>query len=169
MNKKTKGCITVLLAAWIGAIPVVAQQAKPHAGQDEHAKHTVVLADQVQWKPGPDSLPSGAQFVVLEGDPSKEGAFTMRLKLPSNYRIPPHTHPKVERVTVLQGSFRLGSGRHFDEQKMQRLTAGSFFIMPPGMEHYAATDQETIVQLNGFGPWGIQYINPADDPRKKRN
>jgi hypothetical protein len=40
-------------------------------------------------------------------------------------------------------------------------------IMQPGTVHYAWTDAETVVQLHGNGPWGINYINPNDDPRKQ--
>lgn len=34
------------------------------------------------------------------------------------------------------------------------------------MAHYVYTDQETVVQLNTVGPWGLTYVNPADDPRR---
>ncbi len=39
--------------------------------------------------------------------------------------------------------------------------------MPPGMAHFAFADEDTVVQLNSTGPWGITYINPKDDPRNK--
>ncbi|MGH8629201.1 MAG: cupin domain-containing protein, partial [Burkholderiales bacterium] len=58
-------------------------------------------AEQMRWQPGPSTLPPGVQLVVLEGDPKKEGLFTMRLKVPAGTRLPPHTHPRDERVTVL--------------------------------------------------------------------
>src|SRR5688500_9671413 len=65
--------------------------------------HAVIRPDQMKWQPGPPSLPPGAQFVVLEGDPAKEGFFAMRVRMPSGYTVPPHTHPKTERVTVISG------------------------------------------------------------------
>ena len=52
----------------------------------------------------------GAKAAVLEGDPSKEGMFTVRIKMPAGYVIPPHTHPKIERVTVLSGELGLAWG-----------------------------------------------------------
>src|SRR5215831_8436701 len=52
--------------------------------------------DTIEWKPGPPSLPAGAKMAVLEGDPTKEGPFVMRLQTPSGYRIAPHTHPTTE-------------------------------------------------------------------------
>lgn len=120
----------------------------------------------LQWKNGPASLPAGAQFAVLEGDPSKEGPFTMRLKLPDGFRIPPHLHPAVERVTVISGTFNLGVGEKFNAAATQPMTAGTFGFWPPGMKHFAWAQGETILQLHGVGPWRLEYVNPADDPRK---
>jgi quercetin dioxygenase-like cupin family protein len=128
---------------------------------------TVYAPKAIPWKDGPPSLPTGAKFAVLEGDPSKEGPFTMRLKVPNGYRIPPHTHPKTERLTVISGTFRLGMGETFDADKMRDLTAGTYGFWPAGMKHYAAAKGETIVQLHGIGPWQINYLNPSDDPRNK--
>ena len=126
-------------------------------------------ADKINWKKGPPSLPAGAEVAVLEGDPAKEGPFTMRLKLPAGYRIPPHTHPKVERVTIIAGKFRLGMGETFKAEDTKVLPAGSFGYWPAGMKHFAWAEGETIVQLHGTGPWDIVYVDPADDPRAKKD
>jgi hypothetical protein len=40
--------------------------------------------------------------------------------------------------------------------------------MSPGMEHYVFADEDTVVQLNSNGPWGLTYVNPKDDPRKSQ-
>jgi hypothetical protein len=47
------------------------------------------------------------------------------------------------------------------------MPAGSFGYWPAGMKHFVWSDGETVVQLHGIGPWSIQYVNPADDPRTK--
>ena len=93
--------------------------------------------------------------------------FTVRLKFPANYRIPAHWHPAVERVTVLSGTFHMGSGDTFDSSKAHTLNAGGMAIMPAKSPHFAWTTGETIVQLHGTGPWGVTYVNAADDPRTK--
>jgi quercetin dioxygenase-like cupin family protein len=136
-----------------------------HARMDGANLHTPAA---MTWKPGPGSLPAGARFAVLEGDPTKEGPFVMRLKVPDGYRIPPHTHPKTERLTVISGTFRLGMGDRFDESGLRDLPAGSFGYWPAGMKHFAAARGETVVQLHGIGPWRITYLDPADDPRQAR-
>ena len=129
--------------------------------------HTYALAD-LQWKDGPGSLPAGGRFAVLEGDPTKEGPFTMRLRLPDRFRIPPHWHGGVEHVTVVSGTFNVGMGDKFDESAGKRMPAGAFGYWPAGMRHFAWTEGETILQLHGIGPWTITYVNPADDPRTKK-
>jgi len=128
--------------------------------------HTVIAPNEVKWGPGPKALPPGAEAVVLFGDPSKEGLFALRLKLPAGYAIAPHTHPAYEVDTVISGTINLGMGETADRSSAKAVPTGSFFAMPPGMAHFAYFDEETVLQLTTNGPWGITYINPADDPRK---
>jgi quercetin dioxygenase-like cupin family protein len=129
-------------------------------------EHTVITSEEIKWEAGPAALPLGAESVVLYGDPSKEGLFAMRLKLPKGYHIPPHTHPQPEIVTVISGGTRLGMGETADEAKTQILHNGSFIAMSPGTAHYVYVEEETTVQLNSIGPWEVKYIDPKDDPRK---
>lgn len=130
--------------------------------------HVMATADGLRWGPGPASLPPGAQAAVLEGDPAKPGAFTLRIKMPDGYAIAPHWHPADEHVTVMSGTFVLGMGDKVDRSKGHELSAGAFAMMPTGTRHFAWTKGETIVQLHGTGPWGINYVNATDDPRKKQ-
>jgi quercetin dioxygenase-like cupin family protein len=132
----------------------------------EDPGHTVIAPDAIQWKAAPPTLPAGAQAAVLYGDPTKEGLFAMRLNLPKGYQIPPHTHPKPEVVTVISGTARLGMGEIADQETAERLPTGSFFALPAGMPHYAFAEEDTIIQLNSFGPWSLNYVRPEDDPRK---
>jgi quercetin dioxygenase-like cupin family protein len=129
--------------------------------------HTIVSPQEIEWGPAPAVLPPGAQAAVLFGDPSKEGLFALRLKLPQGYRVPPHTHPVDEVVTVVSGTFGLGMGETADQGSAQPLPAGSFFALPPGTAHYVFIDEETVIQISTMGPWGLTYVNPGDDPRPK--
>jgi quercetin dioxygenase-like cupin family protein len=101
------------------------------------------------------------------GDASKEGLFAVRIKVPKGYRVSLHTHPKPEIVTVLAGSVRLGMAQTPDPAKEHVFPAGSFYATPPGMVHYFSADEDTVVQVNSTGPWGINYVNAKDDPRQK--
>jgi quercetin dioxygenase-like cupin family protein len=129
--------------------------------------HTVVAADAVKWGPAPPSLPPGAQAAALLGSPAKEGPFVLRLKFPNGFVVPPHRHSKDEFVTVLAGGFAISSGETLNRAGVKALPPGSFVHLPAGMPHYAWAEGETIVQINGVGPFDVVYINPADDPRKK--
>jgi hypothetical protein len=124
--------------------------------------------DATAWRDGPPSLPAGARFAVLEGDPAKEGPFVMRFWLPDGFRIQPHFHPKTERITVISGQFHLGMGDRFDPSRGEVMPAGTFGYWGEGMRHYAWTTGATVLQLHGTGPWTITYVDPADDPRQKR-
>jgi hypothetical protein len=125
--------------------------------------------DKVKYGPAPGSLPAGAQLAVLEGDPgATTGDFTVRLKMPDGYRIPPHWHPNRENVTVISGNFKVGMGDTFDASKMMTFGPGSFAYMDPSMHHYAMASGEVIVQVHGMAPLQINYVNPSDDPSKKK-
>jgi quercetin dioxygenase-like cupin family protein len=127
----------------------------------------LVTAAEMQWGPGPAILPPGAQEAVLYGDPTKNGLFSMRFKLPKGYRVPPHTLSKAGLFTVISGTFRIGMGEKADPSKARAMPAGSFIALAPGTPHFVSVDEETVVQLNNIGPWEIAYIDPEDDPRQK--
>jgi quercetin dioxygenase-like cupin family protein len=126
-----------------------------------------VNASQVEWAAAPNFVPEGAQIAVLSGDPSKDGPYVIRLKMPAGYKIPAHNHPTTEMVTVISGDFRLGMGNKLDEEKSMLLTAGGYAEAPAKMNHYAWASSPTIVQVHGQGPFAITYVDPADDPRSK--
>ena len=128
----------------------------------------VFPVNKIEWKVGPASLPKGAQIAVLEGDPTKEGPFVFRVKVPDGYRVPVHTHPKTERVTVISGTFNIGMGEKFDEKNTKAMPAGTYGYWEAGMKHFVWTKGETVVQFHGMGPWSIQYVNADDDPRSQK-
>ena len=123
---------------------------------------------EVKWGAPPPFLAAGAQIAVLEGDPmASSGDFTIRIKMPSGYKIAPHSHPARENITVISGSFKVGMGDKVEAGKMKLLPAGSFAYMDPGMNHYAIAVGATVVQVHGMSPVKFNYVNPADDPSKK--
>lgn len=128
--------------------------------------HTMVVPSELKWGPVP-SLPPGAEIAVIQGPMNTATPFTVRLKFPADYKIPAHSHPAIEHVTVLSGTFNMGTGDKLDPAQTMALPPGGMAIMQPGTNHFAWTKEETIVQLHGVGPWAVNYVNPADDPRKK--
>jgi quercetin dioxygenase-like cupin family protein len=138
-----------------------------HAQAPTHPTH-VFTPSSIQWGPAPPLVPPGAQFAVLEGDPTAStGDYTIRLRMPDGYRIPPHWHPLRENVTVISGTFALGMGDVFDVDKMKSVPAGTFAFLDPDMHHFAMAHGEAIVQVHGASPLQFNYINAQDDPGKK--
>ena len=128
--------------------------------------HVSILPSELKWVDAPGVAP-GAQVALIEGDLKTAAPFTFRLKLPANARIGVHTHPVVERVTVMSGTFYLGIGDKFEPAKARGYTPGGITIMPIGMPMFVFVKEETVIQIHGTGPWGISFLDPADDPRKK--
>jgi quercetin dioxygenase-like cupin family protein len=137
-------------------------------GAQDIMKVTLVKPDALEWKENPN-IPKGAHVAVLIGDPTKAGeVIVQRVKLPANYQVPPHTHPYAETITVISGSVGFGTGEKFDATKGEMLKAGAFFAQPAKHPHFVWTgNEEAVVQVQFIGPGGIDYSNPADDPRKK--
>ncbi len=151
---------TIFLLVLLCAAVLVAAPAPPQ---------NAFSPDQIKFGPVPPALAPGAQLAVLEGDPmASSGDFTIRLKMPDGYRIPPHWHPKRENVTVVSGSFKVGMGDSFDATKMTAFPAGSFAYLDPDMHHYGMAVGETVVQVSGMAPFQINYVNPSDDLSMKK-
>jgi quercetin dioxygenase-like cupin family protein len=129
---------------------------------------TMVKPDALTWKDNP-ALPKGGQIAILVGNPTTAGSLVVqRTKLPANYIIPPHTHPYAETVTVISGSLGFGMGEKFDTTKGESVKAGALQAMPARHAHYLWTGgEEAIIQVQFVGPAAIDYVDPADDPRKK--
>ena len=107
-------------------------------------------------------------MALLEGDPSAPNAlFTVRLRLPANYKIMPHSHPSDEHVTVMSGTLALGMGDKHDPAQLKDLPAGGFGVMPAGHHHFAMARTDTVIQVHAMGPFEFVYVNPQDDPRKR--
>ena len=123
--------------------------------------------NQIVWGPAPPIFPPGAQFAVLEGDPSKAGEiFTVRLRFPNGYILPPHVHPTDEYVTVIRGTFFASMGQNFTQEALLPFTDGDFTTMPKNMAHFAMARGVTEVQVHAIGPFALTYVHPQDDPTK---
>jgi len=145
-------------------LPLVAAVALALTATPSHAQKAAKLT----WGPAPPFLPAGAKFALVSGDPGKSGPFEIQLSMPSGYRIPPHTHPTAETVTVKSGHFVYGMGEKVDAKAEKTMTTGQSGTMPPNTAHWAHAKGKTVVAVTGNGPFTITYVNPADDPRKAK-
>lgn len=99
MNTKLAASLVALALGYLGA----------SLGWAQTSAHIMVTPNDLKWVDVP-SLPPGAKIAVIEGPMTEAVPFTVRIKLPADYKIPAHWHPAVERVTVLSGTFNIGMG-----------------------------------------------------------
>jgi quercetin dioxygenase-like cupin family protein len=130
---------------------------------------TISDAAAVTWKPAPAALPKGIEISVIMGDPGKPGPFALRLKIPPGTTIAPHTHATDETVTLLDGALVHDMGEKKVESRGKPFREGGFLYLPANMPHSLWTkDQPAVIQVNGTGPFGLNYVDPTDDPSKAR-
>ena len=142
----------------------------PAAGTDHGGDGMVVFPDgaAVTYQPGPPNLPRGTQVAMVSGDPAKPGPFVLRVKLPPDTVIAPHTHAQPETLTILSGTIYHQHGTRIDRPTGAALKPGGFVYLPQDMPHALWTTGEPVeLQVNGSGPFGLNYIDPADDPTPK--
>lgn len=136
--------------------------------QAQSDRHVIQTPGEANWGAAPPLLPPGAQIAVLAGNPMTQGRYTVRLKFPASYAIPPHSHPTDENVVVISGELTFGMGNVLtkDAATNKTLGTGGYALMPANMNHFAYTgSEETTIILYGEGPVEFKYVNPADDPR----
>jgi len=157
--------IAFVTIALIGATFIYRSQAADKSSAGAH--HVMLTPGEIKWGPFP-ALGPGIQLAILSGDPFKPGSpFIFRLEMPGGTKVPAHWHPVDEHVTVISGIFFFGTGEKFDTNAMRALPAGSYAFMPKRARHFALAKGDTVVQVNGVGPFKIIYVNPADDPSRK--
>jgi quercetin dioxygenase-like cupin family protein len=141
----------------------------PGLAEDHGGQGAVTLPDAAAatYQKGPPNLPKGTQVSLVSGDPSKPGPFVLRVRFPANTVIAPHTHSEAETLTILSGSIYHEHGPTIDKAAGKELRAGGFVFLPKDMPHSLwTTEQPVELQVNGSGPFGLNYINPADDPSR---
>ena len=125
----------------------------------------VVKASDVQWADA-KSAPRGVKSCLIHGDPAK-GGFVMLSKIESGTVFLPHTHSTDEVVTIVSGTFVIGTGEKVDQSKGKVVDAGGYFTAKAQTPHWATAKTDVILVRSGSGPADIKYVNPADDPGKK--
>ena len=114
------------------------------------------------------AFPPGAELAKVVGDPTKAGPYVIRVRVPGGVKLMPHTHPEDRVYTVISGVFYIGFGKTFDPSQLKAYGPGSVVVLPANTPHFHwAMSGEYVTQVTGTGPLGIEYLNSADDPRKK--
>ena len=118
-------------------------------------------AADMPYGPGPASVPFPCEMAVLEGSPAEAGLFTIRLRTREPWVMPPHSHPRAERVTVIGGSLGVGFGETVDRAAGQLFSAGDYYVNAPGATHFVWTDGPVELQITALGPWEVHPVGAA--------
>jgi hypothetical protein len=136
---------------------------RPH--QPGQAAFRAVLPEEIDWKPFA-AFPPSVRLAVVVGEPSREGPYTIRVKVPGGVKLMPHRHPEDRIYTVVSGIFYIGLGDEFDADKLQAYPPGAVIILPGSTSHFHwALSGEYVSQVTAIGPLGLEYVNAKDDPR----
>ena len=125
-----KFALLLILPLVLSLVTVAAQKKEGSTESATTEQHVVLNPADLKWGDVPPGLPPGAKMAVLAGDPTKKGPFTVRMQAPAGYKIPPHTHPTAENLTVISGTFNIGTGDKFDEAAGKALETGGFVVLP---------------------------------------
>ena len=107
------------------------------------------LPNQIHWTE--DRM--GAKTAVLLGDPSKPGLYIVLVKWTPHHMSHPHWHPNNRYITVISGTWWVGTGTKFDPNRTVPMPAGSFVTHFAKHVHYdGAKDEECELEIVGEGP-----------------
>ncbi len=148
------GCVLLIGAAVANAQSL---EAPLPTGVDQVVHHP----ETIEWGPCPPGplAGEGCGMAVLEGDPKSEQLFTFRIRTTAPFVLPLHTHPRNERVTVLEGALNVGFGDTVDKAASTRFEAGDYYVNRAGAAHFVWSDEPMTIQLTGIGPWAIHPVN----------
>ncbi len=125
------------------------------------------LPEEIEWQPFPPFPPS-ARLAVVVGHPSEAAPYVVRVKVPSGVKLMPHRHHEDRVYTVISGVFYIGVGERFDGGNLEAYPPGAVIVLPGGTPHFHwAKSGEYVTQVTAVGPISLDYVDPADDPRKK--
>lgn len=146
MLKPSKIAMFSMLVACGGA-----EVARP--GTADQIREPVGLhAADMQYRTCESKQPAGCEIAVLAGDPQSDGLFTVRVRAPGPFTVDPHSHPGVERITVIEGTVHVGLGDTLDKSQGRAYSAGDFYMNPAGAVHYLWGDGPAVLQITGHGP-----------------
>jgi quercetin dioxygenase-like cupin family protein len=123
--------------------------------------------DDIDWQPFA-AFPKSVRLAVLVGDPTKSGPYVIRVRASAGAKLMPHKHSEDRIYTIISGVFYIGRGKTFDPALLTAYAPGSVIVLPGGTDHFHwAQSGEYIAQVNAMGPLGLDYLDPADDPRNR--
>ena len=110
----------------------------------------IQLPDQIKWE---DDTARGESSAVLAGDPTKPGLYVELVKWHAHHMSHPHFHPNDRFITVISGTWWVGTGTKFDPDSTKPLPPGTAVTHYGKQIHYdGAKDEDTVLEIVGEGP-----------------
>lgn len=157
--------------SWLGLLPVLILLAGASSSQEigvmqfpEGEVQHIVRFESTPWAPCPPTLPAGCEMAVLEGNPQGEDLFTVRFRVSDTFLMPPHWHPKDERVTILTGTVAVAFGADGDRQDATEFGPGDYYVNARHAVHTVWIEGPTVLQITGIGPWKAVPVQEAPPP-----
>ena len=108
------------------------------------------LPNQIKWTSVENG---GGEQAILRGDPTKPGPYIVMRRWNAHHMSRPHYHPNDRFVTVLSGTWWVGTGPHYDPDSTVPLPAGSFAThFAKGIHYDGAKDEDVVLEIVGEGP-----------------
>jgi quercetin dioxygenase-like cupin family protein len=118
-----------------------------------------------KWDTTASKIVPGMARMFLVGNPFKHELFAARFRYPDGASVKPHWHTTTVDATVLEGTLIIGFGEKFDTSAVKEYGPGSFIVIEGGVRHFEMFRGETIIHVEGVGPFKTEFVNPANDPR----
>ena len=130
------------LFGWFGA---------SRAADLDPAAINIKTPDQLSWRKS--TGPNSPNEAILFGDPSKPGWYGILVKWDPGHMSRPHFHPNDRYVTVISGTWWVGTGPKYDPASTKPVPEGSFVTHYAKQIHYdGAKDKEVMIEIVGMGP-----------------
>ena len=133
---------SILSLSGLGAVSVARADIDPTAV-------SVVPFDKLEFH----KAPNGAETAKVFGDSTKPEAYGIVIRWPPHVNTRPHSHPNARIITVLSGTWWVGTGAKYRPESMVPMKAGSFVTDLPNQIHYDGTKDDTaMIYITGMGP-----------------
>jgi hypothetical protein len=97
--------------------------------------------------------PSGIARATLRGDPTTTGQYIMLAKWHAHHMSRPHFHPNDRFITVISGTWWVGTGTKYLPDSTVPMPPGSFITHYGKQVHFdGAKDEDCILEIIGEGP-----------------
>jgi len=141
--------------------------ANAHAVELDPKAVVYTLPENIKWVVNERA---GNAQAVIAGDPSKPGLYVVLTKwLAGNHFSRPHFHPNDRFITVVKGTWWVGSGPNFDPANSTvPLAAGSVVTHYGKQVHYdGAKDEDAVLLIVGDGPaTSTPFVAGMELPKK---